>query len=303
MHPFLLISLLSLLVLETVHATIPFPPLALWTLQEETGVPRLSSGSAGPYALVDGNASSPIEGRNVSGGAPFGSVAAYFSGQESVNNSRRLFASRESSPAITSGLAGPTAKVTLVVWVMLEAGKPGNGLVAGVWDEFGTCGGATGARQYALFLSLGACNSAPVYKGGAAAHISPVGGPTPGSPFCETAACDPRELPPGVWHCLTNTYDDADITVYVNGSAIANGPRNPFPLTGGIFDPEASGRFGAEFGVGSNRVNATSDCVPHWDNIFTGYIGGIAIYNDSLTASGVQEACALPSMMREKRGE
>jgi hypothetical protein len=268
-------------------------PVALFTFQEERA-PYASSG-AEPYELLDGNSSHPIVTR-AARGAPFGARAALFDAPASFNNSARLFAPRAAAPGITSGIAGPSATVTIVAWVQLLAPVSGGPFVAGAWDEFGVEGGRTGARQYALFINLAACRSAPSFNGGAAAHISPVGGPTPGSPYCETAACDPRAVSPGSWQCLANAFDGQAIRAYVNGTLIANGDRNPFPLTGGIYDAERVGGFGAEFGVGLNRVNASANGARdgfHWSNRFEGLLGGIAVYNESLSDAEVAAACSM----------
>jgi hypothetical protein len=284
----------SLVFLAAAAAAAAPSPVALFTFQE-LGAPYASSG-AERYFLIDGNASHPIATRAVLG-APFGARAAAFDAPMVYNNSARLFAPRAAAPGITSGIAGPDARVTIVAWVqLLSASVVGGPLIAGAWDEFGVEGGRTGARQYALFLNLGACRGAPSFANGVAAHISPVGGPTPGSPYCETAACDPRVLVPGAWQCIANTYDGVNIKAYLNGTLVANGARNPFPLTGGIYDAERVGGFGAEFGVGLNRVNASADGRTggfHWENRFEGLLGGIAVYNESLALADVAAACAM----------
>lgn len=175
------------------------------------------------------------------------------------------------------------------------SGELPEGLVAGVWDEYGVEGGSTGARQYAIFTNLGKCQSSATnnsYRGGLAAHLSPVGGPTPGQRFCATAACDPRELAPAAWHCLANVYDGAAIFAYVNGTLVANGASNPYPLEGGIFSPQGlPGRIGAEFGVGANRVNSTVGGPPHWSNTWSGLIGGIAVWDSALSIGDVRAFC------------
>jgi hypothetical protein len=178
-------------------------------------------------------------------------------------------------------------------------------------------------------------------QGGLAAHISPVGGPTPPSPYCQTAACDPRSLAPNAWHCLVNTYvapsclkrdihplrspsvhlslslsfscfssfflscsflflfgrsyDDANIRAWVNGTLIDNGSHNPYPLTGGIYDPERTGGYGAEFGVGLNRINASNPSNGHfvWANRYTGLLGGIAVWNTTLSQDDIAAACQM----------
>jgi hypothetical protein len=275
-----------------VAAAAPLPmPLALWTFQEPTGAPRLSSPSSlhPEYALLDGNASNPVP--RVDGGL-FGPHAAYFPADGGFNNSQRLFAPRAAVPALAAGIAGPNATVTFIAWVRRNASDALNseGMVAGVWDEYAK------ARQYALFTDLGACDTAPAYDHGLAAHVSATGGPTPGQKYCVTRACDPRPLPAAAWHCLANVYDPsgAGIAAYVNGTLRPNGGDNPFAYPLGVFSPEAAGVPGAEFGVGANRVNETVGGPPRWSNRWTGTLGGLAVWAQALSQAQVAAACALP---------
>jgi hypothetical protein len=268
----------------------PAPPLAFWALQEDTGAPRVSAGSLGSVALVDGNASAPIL-RSQHGDGLFGPFAALFPGT-GANNSMRLKADRADAPGLTVALAGPAAPVTLMAWIRRTPAQAaaGEGMVAGVWDEFAR------ARQYAIFTDLGACRTAVAYDGGLAAHISNCGGPTPGQRFCITRACDPRPLPSDAWHCLATVYDGASILAYVNGTAQVNANAtqsdNPFAYPGGIYSPEAAGKPGAEFGVGANYVNHTVGGPPVLDNVFTGLLGGLAVWAQPLSAQDVAAACA-----------
>lgn len=262
-------------------------PLALWTLQEATGAPRVAVGRHA-YALRDGNASAPVA--RVPGGV-LGPYAAFFA-DTPANSGARLFAARGDAPALTAGIAGPNATVTLVAWYALaaaDAARDGEALLAGVWNEYAR------ARQYALFRNLGACGSiAPGhYARGLAAHVSPVGGPTPGQRFCSTAACDPLPLPPAAWHCLANVYDGARITAFVNGTLDPNGGANPFPLTGGIYSPEAAGAPGAEFAVGANLVNHTVGGPPVWSNALRGLVGGVGVWAEPLSAAQVAAVCGV----------
>ena len=300
----LLSTTIALLMLNPLHSLLqsPLPPaLALWTLQEPTGVARVSSGLYA-YKLIDGNTSHAIERVTVNGSAaPFGEFAAKFSAlTSSYNNSARLYAPRDEALAITEGISGPNATVTLVTWISLsQLNKNGGAYIAGVWDEYGVVGGTTGARAYALFLNLAICQpyNGSLFAGGVVAHISPVGGPTPGNKYCTTAACDSRKLESDSWHCIANTYDGNEIRAYVNGTFITNSYRNPFLLNGGIFDPESSGagRIGAEFGVGANRVNSTDigENGFRWANTYEGLLGGIAVWNTSFSQADVIRACAL----------
>lgn len=269
---------------------LPPAPLALFSFQETAAPYKSTVGSA--YALYDGNSSAPIVSEVVPGGGVFGPRAVRFNPVDHSNNSARLFAPRAAAPLITSGISGPKARVTIMAWVQMKQGA--EAFVAGAWDEYGRVGGRTGARQYALFTNLAVCHNAPTFVGGCAAHISPVGGPTPGYNFSETAACDPRPLPDEEWVCLAGTYDDEAIRVYVNGTFISNGERNPYPLLGGIYDAEGSGGFGAEFGVGLNRINATLDGAKdgyRWANRFEGLIGGIAVWNVVLNDADIKTSC------------
>lgn len=266
---------------RTAHAAPP-DPLALWTFQEPTGAPRLSTGRVA-YALVDGNASAPIQ--RVSDGV-FGPFSAYFPASGG-NDSQRLYATRAAAPAVTSGIAGPAAVVTLVAFIKRSAADAtgGGAFIGGVWDE------NLAARQYALFTALAVCEAHPDYADGTVAHISPVGGPTPGSRYCETAACDTPALPSGAWHCLANVYNGTHIMAYTNGTAHA-AIANPFPLAGGIFSPEASGRAGAEFGVGANFINVTAGAPRTLANRFRGRLGGLAVFDAALSQPDVAAVCS-----------
>lgn len=259
-------------------------PLAFWSMQEPTSSPRLSQGSLPPISLVDGNVTDPIQ--RVDGGV-FGPYSVYFPGDDGTNNTRRLFASRQSAPGVTSAIAGPQATVTLVSWVYRDAADSASpeGMVVGVWDEY------LKARQYALFLDLGACSTAPVYNHGLAAHISPVGGPTPGQRYCITRACDPDPLPASAWHCIANTYNGTHIVAYLNATLHPNGGDNPYALKGGIYSPEAAGAPGAEFGVGANVVNKTASSPPVTSNQYKGRVGGIAVFSSALSQQQVAQVC------------
>lgn len=259
-------------------------PVSFWSLQEPTGAPRVASG-AHAYVLEDGDPAAPVP--RVSGGV-FGAWAAGF---YASTPSQRLKADRASVPALTSAIAGPHAVVTLVAWVRLPTAWPAtplnnfsgfmHGFLAGVWGD----GGEVGTRQYALYLDLGACHTiAPVYHHGVGAHISVTGGNTPPSPYCMTAACDPRPLALDAWHCLANVYDGATVTAYVNATLAYNGNDNPFPLPGGIFSPEAAGRVGAEFGVG-----VTEGALEY--NHFRGELGGLAVFDAALAQRQLVDVC------------
>ena len=152
---------------------------------------------------------------------------------------------------------------------------------------------AQNARQYALYFDLGACNGEAGqggirYARGLAAHISNSGGPTPGHPYCVTAACDPRSLSASDWHCVANIYDGKQIKAYVNGTLAANSNVNPYAYPGGIYSPETANRSsaGAEFGVGVSMSFGV--------NQFMGLLGGLVVFNESLTPSQLTQVCDWP---------
>ena len=268
-------------------------PVAFWTFQEPTGSPRRSQPPAlHSYQLTDGDTQHPVESARIAG--PFGPRVLNFTASSPT---QRLRAERQNVPALTSGLAGPGAEVSLIAWVQRPTGGWFHGFLAGVW---GDADGARGAphppqntRQYAVYFDLGACNGenghgGVVYQHGLAAHISNSGGATPGHPFCVTAACGPQSLAPNAWHCVGNVYDGRDIRAYVNGTLANNSKVNPYPYPGGIYSPEAANRSsdGAEFGVGVSMSFGV--------NQFTGLLGGLVVFNRSLSQSQLAEVCDWP---------
>ena len=160
---------------------------------------------------------------------------------------------------------------------------------------------AQNARQYALYFDLGTCNGEAGHGGvryarGLAAHISNSGGATPGHPYCVTAACDPRPLVASDWHCVANVYDGQSIHAYVNGTLGTNGAVNPYPYPGGVYSPEAANRSsaGAEFGVGVSMSFGV--------NQYMGLLGGLVVYNESLTAAQVMQVCDWPRLLKTGEG-
>ena len=255
-------------------------PVSFWTFQEPAGSPRVSSGLYS-YTLTEGDPANPVERQS---GGLFGEYAAYF---PAASPDQRLRANRSSVSALTVDIAGPSAVVSLVAWIKrTNASAPfSSGFLAGVWGDTGI-----EARQYAMYFNLGMCYSSPVYHEGFAAHVSPTGGPTPGHQYCVTGACDPRSLAGDDWHCVTHTYDGQFIRAYVNATLASNGAYNPFPLTGGIYSPEAFGKPGAEFGVGVSMAFGY--------NQYQGLLGGLAVFNATLSSDEVAEVCAWPQRMR-----
>lgn len=112
-------------------ATAPLPqPVAFWTFQEPTGVPRVSTSRARhSYVLTDGDAAHPVESTNSEG--LFGPRAVNFTASSPT---QRLRAVRSTVPALTTDLAGPDAVVSIIAWVKRPSGRYFHGFLAGVWS-------------------------------------------------------------------------------------------------------------------------------------------------------------------------
>jgi hypothetical protein len=207
----------------------------------------------------------------------FGLYAARFS-HESAGS---LVIPRAACPALN--LHGPKAQVTLIAWIKRAPTLPEEkGLcqaVAGMWNEHSK-------RQYCLFLNLRIHESAEQVG----AHVSSVGGATPGFKYCMDAAIGATPVPANVWQCVAITYDGKYARAYLNGRLDARGERNPYRYEGGIFD---GGADGADFTVGAvlrpERVDA--QFIAHGStlaNRFYGLLGGLAVYHRALSAAEIR---------------
>jgi len=262
-------------------AALPSPPqdglVAWWPMQEPTGQPRVSRGPNG-YAIRDHNTSFPV--LQVQGGV-WGAYSADFV------RGMRLEAPRSAVPALAN-ISGPDAHVSIVAWLRRNASSGWNGgaYVAGMWDEH------LAARSWAMFLNVGACGKKG-YPQGVNAHISAVGGPTPGSRFCTTAACGSTRLEKVQpdWHCAAATYDGTAMRAFLDGrlDAPAGGdPVNPFEYAKGIFGGPGAV---ADFAMGANYVNETAGSPAILHNFFEGRVGGLAVYRAALSQAEVQAVC------------
>ncbi len=230
--------------------------LAFWDFHEAPGEARVS-GAGEAYRLRE--CGGPILRVNE---GPFGSAARIATGQY-------FLLPREELGALD--IHGPKAEVSVVAWVK-RLGAANWQAVAGVWDE------SVDTRQYCLFLNAYSETSCRTMQrtpcaNRVHAHISSVGGPTPGAPFCLTYATGASEVLPGRWACLAFTYDAKEIRVYVDGRLDAQFETNPFPYAEGIFD---GGPAGAPLSVGANSVRG------QMENFFDGLFGGLAIFGRAL---------------------
>lgn len=105
-------------------------------------------------------------------------------------------------------------------------------------------------------------------------HVSAVGGPTPGFPYCITYSSGGTEIPLRQWCVVAMRYNGWDSRVYVNGQLDAWEFRNPFPYSDGLFN---GGEDGEAFTVGA--VHRSGE----WGNFYTGRIGGLAVFDRALS--------------------
>jgi hypothetical protein len=183
---------------------------------------------------------------------------------------------RSLSPALN--ISGPDAQVSIVAWVKRAEGYPGCQAVAGIWNEHGK-------RQYCLFLNLHIWDSAEQV----CAHVSNVGGPTPGYRYCMDAAIGATPVSFGEWHCIAMTYGGQYAKAYLDGKLDTRGDRNPFYFPGGLF---GGGETGGDFTVGAvfrpdQVLEDLTEVGSRAGNPFIGLLGGLAVYNRELTGEEI----------------
>lgn len=224
--------------------------LCFWDFQERTGTPRVARG---PYRYALDEQGGPIA--RVDGGV-WGAHAVR------VEPGQWFNLPREDCPALD--LHGVDAQVSVVAWVRWASDQRCQA-VAGMWNE------TRKKRQYALFLNLTKRYDSVRNVHG---HVSAVGGPTPGHPYCVSYATGATELPFDQWRCVAMTYDGGASRVYLDGVLDQREAYNPYPYPDGLFD---GGSDGADFTVGA--VDAAGSV----RNFFGGTLGGLAVYQRALS--------------------
>jgi hypothetical protein len=254
--------------------------VCFWDLQEAGG-DRVGRGP-NRYRLREHGGR--VERAEPPGGAVFGRYAARFAG--GWRDGGMLLARRAECPGLD--IHGPRAQVSVVAWVLRDPTPPDRAwqcqAVAGMWNEHSR-------RQYCLFLNLRIHESAEQVG----AHVSAVGGPTPGFKYCMDAAIGATPVPAGRWQCAAISYDGEAARAYLNGRLDERGDRNPYRYAGGIFD---GGPGGADFTVGAvtRPEKVTEDKREHGSivgNRFAGLLGGLAVFRRALTAAEMHHLAAL----------
>ncbi len=191
-----------------------------------------------------------------------------------------------------------TNRVTVIAWVQWEGGT---GFVAGKWNEHDS----GGRRQYGLFVSLPYYNGADQVCG----HISKMGGPTDPFPYSIDYSASKQRVPKSEWVCVAFTYDGMYIKSYLNGVFEAREPEL-IERTAGFLKDKPQGIIQQKnpyfypYGIGSNRSDFTVGAVElkrGMGNFFKGKIGGIAVFDDALSAEEMAHLAVVPTKARGNR--
>jgi hypothetical protein len=246
--------------------TLPDLPnlLCFWDFRDDGGSDGFVARGRHPYRLR------PVD-------RPVPRVAEGVFGPHAVRLGRgqgALHIPRRECPALN--LHGPKASVSVVAWIKRERGGPewSCQAVAGMWNEHAK-------RQYCLFLNLRIWDSAEQVG----AHISAIGGATPGYKYCMDAAIGKTPIPFETWQCVAVSYDGTFARAYLNGQLDMRGDRNPYRYEGGLFD---GGENGADFTVGAvTRPAKVDDSHKEHGSIlannYHGLLAGLAVYDRALT--------------------
>jgi hypothetical protein len=187
---------------------------------------------------------------------------------------------------------GAKAEVTLAAWFRRDHPEHWQA-IAGVWDE------SRDRRQYCLFAharlrtldhSLERVSCVDRLH----AHVSDVGGPTPGKAFCYTYATGATRALVGRWCQAALVYRAGRVELWRDGRLDVEAGSNPFPAPGGLFD---GGPDGAVFAVGANSVRGAMG------NFFGGLIAGIAVWRRALTPAELAGLAAPLGRLRELHPE
>ena len=160
---------------------------------------------------------------------------------------------------------GPDGQMSIVTWV--KRGQKENNeceFLAGQWNE------SHFSRQYGLFLNIRIWGQSQKVTG----HLSHVGGPTPGYPYCIDGPAGSRDIPRDEWYCVGMSYDGTNGFVWVDGVLDSRPGLNSYSMAGGLHD---GGINGSDFTVGAVDRSGVIG------NFFHGHMAGLAIYDRALT--------------------
>jgi hypothetical protein len=250
---------------------------AFWSMDERTGQPRRAS-RGGPRLL---EAAGPIE--TVEGGV-FGERILRVRHGQWLETPRAALGDLD--------IHGPGAELTLAAWFRRDHPEHWQA-IAGVWDE------SRDKRQYCLFANArlrtldDSLERVPCAER-LHAHVSDVGGPTPGKEFCHTYATGATPAAVGVWCQAALVYRAGRVELWRDGRLDVEPGSNPLPAPGGLFD---GGADGAVFAIGANSVRGAMG------NFFEGLIAGVAVWRRALTVGELAGLAQPLAKLRELHPE
>jgi len=229
--------------------------VCFWDFDEAEGEARVSKGREN-YSLKEVNG--PVS--RVEGSAP---------GKHAVRIKSGQYFRIPEGEFEAIDIHGSNAQLSVVALVRRQADSHWQA-VAGIWNE------TKKQRQYCLFLNATTRSDSRIMKrfptkGEVHGHVSDVGGPTEGHPFCITYSSSGTKVPLKEWTLVAMTFDGKASRVYVNGKFVAEEGYNPYPLKGGLFNGKA------DFTVGA--VDRSGEM----GNYFNGELDELAIYSRALS--------------------
>lgn len=184
-------------------------------------------------------------------------------------------------------------EVTVIAWIKWTGEQIG--FIGGMWNEHQ--GG--GRRQYGLFASL------PHYNGKdqVCGHISKTGKPTFPFPYSIDYSAGKQKIPYNKWCCAAFTYDGKYIRSYLNGQfeerekelidntkGFKGYPKGLQQVKNPYFFPDGMGNNESDFTVGAVLLHSGMG------NFFKGQIGGLAVFDRSLSTQEMKVLAVMPEM-------
>lgn len=249
--------------------------IALWDFKEPKGEKRKSL--LGPYALseMDGQIDRMDEG-------PLSGYSAKFG--------HGTYLSLKNDQTGLLNIHGRQQGITVMAWVKWTGET--TGFVGGMWNEYLD----GGKRQYGLFVSL------PYYDGKnqVCGHISLTEKPTPPFPYSSDYSASQQEVKANEWTFIAFIYDGEYICLHFNGQfqsrkkelilntkGFEGYPDGLIQSKNPYFFPDGMGNNGSDFTVGAVLLKRGMG------NFFKGQIGGLAVFNRSLSPMELKKLAKL----------
>lgn len=245
--------------------------VALWDFKEKEGRVRKAYGKR-KFPLKEYNGTIP----RINEG-PLSGYSALFG--------NKAFLSLPNEKTAELNIFGKDQGITIMAWIKW---KGNTGFVGGLWNEHQD----GGKRQYGLFVSL------PYYNGNnqVCGHISQTGKPTPPFPYSIDYSASPQVVEIDEWQFIAMTYDGRWIKSFLNGEfefrdaelidhtkGFEGFPEGLKQSKNPYYFPDGMGNNGSDFTVGAVLLKSGMG------NFFVGQIGGLAVFNRSLSSSEIKD--------------